>query len=411
MCSIFGIAGFEKDKEVRMRFLEEIGIEGQSRGIEATGIATIEESGKTFLQKQSVEAMKFDWGNLPKESMAYQGHTRFSTGSPIDWANNHPFVTEIEDGYRFTVTHNGLISNDDNLKEEKELDDGGVECDSYVVNLLLENVMFMQDKKELDIEVVKEVAELLKGSYSIVVMDNKGRIFFFRNTNPCKYIHTEEGLMWASTDAMLYIPQNMLQIKIDSKIKSTDAEKIYEYDIKNNEFVNVKSFQAQYSYGKGWKHYSNYGYTNKNYNSYGKSYNSYNNTDDKDDANDKTNNADGEFIWRSDDGEYYYFESQNEFADFIYDGYGGQKITDKKTIETLENRRKNKKKSEKVECPVCKIKSSANDYLSYESLESFAELKEKDEIWELVECPTCQNAILVEELIKGEAIYHGKNYK
>jgi len=401
MCSIFGIAGFEKDKEVRMRFLEEIGIEGQSRGKEATGIATIEENNKTFLQKQSISAMKFDWGNIPKKSMAYQGHTRFSTGSPINWPNNHPFVTEIESGYRFTVTHNGLISNDNTLKEEKELDDGGVECDSYVVNLLLENVMFMQDKEELDIEVVKEVAELLKGSYSIVIMDNKGKIFFFRNTNPCEYIHTEEGLMWASTKPMLYIPQNTLKVKIDSKIKSTDAEKIYEYHVKTNEFVKVKSFDAQYSYGKSWQYYSNY--NNKNYS---KSYNKSNNKTSTNE-NKKVYDTNGEFIWRSDDGDYYYFESQNEFADFIYDGYGGQKITDKKTIETLENRRQDKNKKEEdnmVECPICKEKSNGDNYTNHNS-QTFTKLAEKDRIDCWVECPQCGGWLSVEELILGEEIY------
>lgn len=392
MCSIFGMIGFEnQDEETRLRMIEEIGVGGESRGKEATGITAIFENKKTYLNKENVGASKFDWADVPAKGLAYQGHTRFSTGSPINWKNNHPFVTLIDKDYRFTVTHNGMISNDYTLKRENDLDDGGVKCDSYVVNLLLENVMFTSNKDRLDIDIVKEVAELLQGSYSIVIMDNEGRVFFFRNSNPCKVINSEEGLLWASTTAMLTDTEEILNLEL-GEVEETKKEYVYEYSVAEKDFINTQEFKASYGYGNyNWQNYSGY---NK---SKSKSKSTTNDTED------------GDFIWfDSLSNSYYYFEDNNEFADFLRgNDDAGTLVTDDEVLETLEKRYCDGfKEIETVKCPMCQqeVEEEELKESTTRSGLSYAELKhEHDKMNYWYVCPKCNAWVTQEELNTGVA--------
>jgi len=395
MCSIFGMVGFEnQDEGTRLRLVEEIGVGGESRGKEATGITAIFQNKKTYLNKENVGASKFDWADVPSKGLAYQGHTRFSTGSPVNWKNNHPFVTLVDESYRFTVTHNGMISNDYTLKRDKNLDDGGVKCDSYVVNLLLENVMFTSNKDRLDIDIVKEVAELLKGSYSIVIMDNEGRLFFFRNSNPCKIIQNDKGLIWASTKGMITDAEEILNLDLGI-ITETKKEYVYEYSVAEKDFINVQEFKASYGYGNyNWQNYSGY---NKSKSKSKK-------------TTRKTSSKDGDFIWFDTlSGNYFYFKNNDEFADFLRgNNDAGELITDKEVLKTLEKRYCNnfEEIEETVMCPMCQ-----EDVLEEELYESttrsnatYAELKsEHDKMNYWYVCPECKAWVTQEELKTGVA--------
>ena len=70
-------------------------------------------------------------------------HTRAATtGSPKIRENNHPFfIGEAKDGnFRFVLSHNGVISNDIQIRERFGLDDmkGNPETDTWVIIRLIQ---------------------------------------------------------------------------------------------------------------------------------------------------------------------------------------------------------------------------------------------------------------------------------
>ena len=107
------------------------------------------------------------------------GHNRWTTkGSEKVNDNNHPFQTE-----HFVVCHNGCLSNDEALKNQFKLS-YDVETDSYIIIALLEH-FYRRIKNNKNItKVIKKTAELLQGSYSVVVyfIPDK-RLFYFKNYN------------------------------------------------------------------------------------------------------------------------------------------------------------------------------------------------------------------------------------
>ena len=102
------------------------------------------------------------------------GHNRFTTqGTEKKNENNHPF-----DNNTCTVVHNGCLSNDDALKRTHDLT-YEAETDSAVIPALIEKFV---NSGVSEVDALKNTAELLTGSYSVVVkMRKSGRLFYFKN--------------------------------------------------------------------------------------------------------------------------------------------------------------------------------------------------------------------------------------
>lgn len=103
------------------------------------------------------------------------GHNRLAThGKANIIENNHPFETE-----NFVVLHNGVLSCHNDLKSINELT-YDVETDSYIIPALLEKVYASLGNS---LEAIKAVAEVLYGSFSVVVYckaDNK--LYYFKDS-------------------------------------------------------------------------------------------------------------------------------------------------------------------------------------------------------------------------------------
>ena len=103
------------------------------------------------------------------------GHNRLATtGSEKLNKNNHPFETR-----NFMLVHNGIIGNHDLLKRQYKLK-YKEETDSAIVPRLLE--LYLVKYKDI-VQTIKEVAEVLSGSYSILLYYKPtNRLFYFKNS-------------------------------------------------------------------------------------------------------------------------------------------------------------------------------------------------------------------------------------
>lgn len=164
----------------------------ESRGRHATGVVAVQRaSTQPHLEKADVEASKFiEWRRpLPEASRIVLCHTRAATkGSPTNLDNNHPVVHKS-----CFVTHNGHISNDDDLFESFKLE-RFAEVDSEAIPALIDK--FGLDKVHLALQ------ELL-GGFAIAAIQpekNPDVLVLAKGTNsPLEYMETEQGLIWAST--------------------------------------------------------------------------------------------------------------------------------------------------------------------------------------------------------------------
>ena len=103
------------------------------------------------------------------------GHNRLATtGSEKLNKNNHPFETR-----NFMLVHNGIIGNHDLLKGQYKLN-YEEETDSAIVPRLLE--LYLVKHKDI-VKTIEEVAEVLSGSYSILLYYKPTkRLFYFKSS-------------------------------------------------------------------------------------------------------------------------------------------------------------------------------------------------------------------------------------
>ena len=138
--------------------------------------------GDDYLYKQGISYSKK--AKLPLSKMGINkvdttflvGHNRFTTsGAQSDNRNNHPF--ENDD---WIVVHNGVLCCDEHIKAQKKFE-YDEEVDSIIILKLLE---YYKGIGKTTIECLKETAEELNGSYSVVVYNkNDKNLYYFKNGN------------------------------------------------------------------------------------------------------------------------------------------------------------------------------------------------------------------------------------
>jgi len=102
------------------------------------------------------------------------GHNRLATkGDKKKNENNHPIETR-----NWMVVHNGVLYNDDELKEQYKLK-YREEVDSAIIPRLLE---YFTEKGETENDCVKKVAEEISGWYSVICYHKEsGMLYYFKN--------------------------------------------------------------------------------------------------------------------------------------------------------------------------------------------------------------------------------------
>jgi len=196
----------------------------------------------------------------PDNIVALVGHTRHSTqGSEKKNCNNHPFSGKCNNG-KFVLAHNGIISNDTQLRKQYRMPKTKIETDSYIAVQLLEY------KKILDEESIKFMAEAVKGSFSFSVLDTSDNLWLVKGDSPLHIIHLPELKMYvyASTEEILWKALVGTDMFAQLKKGSFEIVKIYSGDIlKIQPNGNITTYDFNYDsyrdyFFRDWWEYNDY---------------------------------------------------------------------------------------------------------------------------------------------------------
>ena len=198
MCALFGwldYKGIVSDKLLK-KLTQALANAAEERGTDASGIAYVK-SGKVTIYKRPKPAHKIRF-NAPNGTRAVMGHTRMTTqGNEKFNYNNHPFYGHAD--VNFAFAHNGVLYNDKNLRVEKHLPQTQIETDSYVA------VQLLEQQGKLDFDSLKNMAELVQGSFCFTALDENNTLYLVKGSNPMCLLHFAQlGLyVYASTESIL----------------------------------------------------------------------------------------------------------------------------------------------------------------------------------------------------------------
>lgn len=173
MCAIFGSSKF--DIFCKLYDLN------KPRGISASSALTLTDKHEVKCKKT---AGAFDEYSLEKSKL-YLGHCQAPTTQKqeFDYETAHPFYFD-----RFYVAHNGIITNAEDLAKEYNLKlFKKTQVDSSVVPELISQVYCSGSPLQLP-EVIKVVAEKLKGTFACFIYSERdNRVFLIRSGSTLFY--------------------------------------------------------------------------------------------------------------------------------------------------------------------------------------------------------------------------------
>lgn len=198
MCAILGLIDYENIFTPRQReqILRVLSKECEVRRTDATGFA-FNSRNEMKIFKRPVAAHKMHL-RLPEASNIILGHTRMATqGDKKRNFNNHPFFGNAG-GERFALAHNGVIYNDEKLREELGIPIPNIETDSYIAVQILEKLGELSEKS------LAEMVEKMNGSFVFTLLDKQNNSYFVKGDNPLALYHFKAGFyVYASTNAIL----------------------------------------------------------------------------------------------------------------------------------------------------------------------------------------------------------------
>ncbi|MCM3586940.1 glutamine--fructose-6-phosphate transaminase (isomerizing) [Mesobacillus maritimus] len=178
MCGIVGYIGNQDAKEILLKGLEKL----EYRGYDSAGIAVKnEEAVHVFKEKGRIANLR----NIVDETVAATmgiGHTRWATHGIPSKENSHPHQSTSG---RFTLVHNGVIENYEQLKREYLSDvEFASDTDTEVVVQLIEK--FVTEENLEVLEAFRKTLTLLQGSYAIAFLDESGSdtLYVAKNKSP-----------------------------------------------------------------------------------------------------------------------------------------------------------------------------------------------------------------------------------
>ena len=195
MCGIVGYIGYDNAKELLLKGLEKL----EYRGYDSAGIAVVNEDGtKVFKEKGRISELRKVADNSDEDGTVGIGHTRWATHGIPNYENSHPHQSTSG---RFTLVHNGVIENYEELKEEYLTNVSFVsDTDTEVIVQLVEYF----SKQGLSTEdAFTKVLTLLHGSYALGLLDeqDKDTIYVAKNKSPL-LVGVGEGFNVIASDAL-----------------------------------------------------------------------------------------------------------------------------------------------------------------------------------------------------------------
>ena len=262
MCGLYGFVNYSGNKIKNLSDLTNALAEQSAvRGTDATGIAFCGNTGVKVV-KESKPAYKIELKHSD-EIRSLIGHTRHSTqGSEKRNYNNHPFWGKCKNT-KFALAHNGVLSNDTELRKKFSLPKTKIETDSYIAVQLIEN------RKYLDFDSIKYMAERTEGSFSYSILDDKNNVWLVKGDSPLSILHFPKLkiYVYASTDEILYKALIEYRLLFDV-LKKGEFETV---DISDGEILKIRAdgkterskFEYSCYFGMNWWDYGTYSYNPK----------------------------------------------------------------------------------------------------------------------------------------------------
>ncbi|MEW8968657.1 glutamine--fructose-6-phosphate transaminase (isomerizing) [Exiguobacterium alkaliphilum] len=174
MCGIVGMIGQVGTKEILLKGLEKL----EYRGYDSAGIALVGESVNVFKEVGRIAALR-DIVPVEAEGTVGIGHTRWATHGVPSVPNAHPHQSTTA---RFTLVHNGVIENDEQLKATLDVPFKSETDTEVIVQLMEKNFVALGD---VESAFRKTLAEL-HGSYAIAMIDSEDseRLYIGKNKSP-----------------------------------------------------------------------------------------------------------------------------------------------------------------------------------------------------------------------------------
>ena len=163
MCGIVGYIGYDNAKEVLLKGLEKL----EYRGYDSAGIALVNDEGTTvFKEKGRIADLRNVADNSDVDGTVGIGHTRWATHGVPNYENSHPHQSASK---RFTLVHNGVIENYEELRDQYVSDVNFLsETDTEVIVQLVEH--FSNEGLSTE-EAFTKVVKLLHGSCLLYTSD------------------------------------------------------------------------------------------------------------------------------------------------------------------------------------------------------------------------------------------------
>jgi glucosamine--fructose-6-phosphate aminotransferase (isomerizing) len=219
MCGIVGYIGTEDAKEVLLRGLEKL----EYRGYDSAGIAVANEEGvHVFKEKGRIASLRKVVDDTVKSTVGI-GHTRWATHGVPSRVNAHPHQSETA---RFTLVHNGVIENYEQLKNEYLTTiTFQSETDTEIIVQLIDR--FVAGGQSVE-EAFSRTLSLLKGSYALALLDKQNAevVYVGKNKSPL-LIGVGEGVNVIASDAMamLQVTNQFVEI-LDQEIVLVSRDQV-----------------------------------------------------------------------------------------------------------------------------------------------------------------------------------------
>ncbi|MBM7649508.1 glucosamine--fructose-6-phosphate aminotransferase (isomerizing) [Bacillus ectoiniformans] len=212
MCGIVGYIGHQDTIEILLKGLEKL----EYRGYDSAGIAVRNQDGIHIFKEKGRIADLRGIVDQSVEAKTGIGHTRWATHGVPSKENAHPHQSASG---RFTLVHNGVIENYEQLKREYLLDVALVsDTDTEIIVQLID--LFSKEGMETE-EAFRKTLGMLKGSYALALLDSEAAetIFVAKNKSPL-LVGLGDDFNVVASDAMA-----MLQVT-DEYVELMDKEMV-----------------------------------------------------------------------------------------------------------------------------------------------------------------------------------------
>ncbi|WP_188208276.1 glutamine--fructose-6-phosphate transaminase (isomerizing) [Alkalibacillus aidingensis] len=219
MCGIVGYIGNEDAKEILLTGLEKL----EYRGYDSAGIAVrSQEDTDLFKVKGRIATLR----EAVDENVATNigiGHTRWATHGEPSETNAHPHQSSTG---RFTLVHNGVIENYQELKSEYLSDVNFVsETDTEVIVQLIER---FEKESGSTLEAFRKTIGLLHGSYALAVLDREQEdvVYVAKNKSPLLVgLGDDFNVVASDSMAMLQVTDQFVEL-MDEEVVLVEKDQV-----------------------------------------------------------------------------------------------------------------------------------------------------------------------------------------